>query len=103
LEVIEEFVRQEKRHITGRYMLRAFGATGLRLARAFAALILTPASTHIFAVAGGVPTKVIKYRYDEEDIQFLLCFKWWDRDIMWLKENADLLCDLDALKGLKIQ
>jgi hypothetical protein len=33
-------------------MLRAYGATGLRLARSIASLIPTPASTHIFAVAG---------------------------------------------------
>jgi hypothetical protein len=33
-------------------MLRAFGATGLRLARSFALLIPTSAYTHIFAAAG---------------------------------------------------
>jgi hypothetical protein len=33
-------------------MLRAFGAAGFRLARSFATLIPTPASTHIFAAAG---------------------------------------------------
>jgi hypothetical protein len=31
-------------------MLRAYGATGLRLPRAFASLIPTPAYTHIFAI-----------------------------------------------------
>jgi acetyltransferase-like isoleucine patch superfamily enzyme len=54
-----------------------------------------------YAVVGGVPAKVIKYRYDEDDIQFLLRFKWWDKDISWLKDNADLLCDIDKLKALK--
>jgi hypothetical protein len=33
-------------------MLRAYGATGFRLARSIATLIPTPASTHIFAAAG---------------------------------------------------
>jgi hypothetical protein len=33
-------------------MLRAFGAAGFRLARSITSLIPTPASTHIFAVAG---------------------------------------------------
>jgi hypothetical protein len=32
-------------------MLRAYGATGFRLARSIASLIPTPASTHIFAAA----------------------------------------------------
>jgi hypothetical protein len=51
-----------------------------------------------YAVVGGVPAKVIKYRYDEEDIQFLLGFKWWDKDVSWLKNNVDLLCNIDALR-----
>jgi acetyltransferase-like isoleucine patch superfamily enzyme len=51
-----------------------------------------------YAIAGGVPAKVIKYRYDENDIQFLLNYKWWDRDISWLRDNADLLCNMDMLK-----
>jgi acetyltransferase-like isoleucine patch superfamily enzyme len=51
-----------------------------------------------YAIVGGIPAKVIKYRYDENDIQFLLNYKWWDKDISWLSDNADLLCDIDMLK-----
>jgi acetyltransferase-like isoleucine patch superfamily enzyme len=52
-----------------------------------------------YAIVGGVPAKVLKYRYDEETIKFLLDFKWWDKDVSWLRNNADLLCDIDTLKS----
>lgn len=51
-----------------------------------------------YAMVGGVPAKIIKYRYDEETIDFLLKAQWWNRPIEWLKENHALLCDIERLK-----
>ena len=51
-----------------------------------------------YAIVGGIPAKVIKYRYDDETIRFLLDFKWWTRDISWFEENWRLLCNIDKLK-----
>lgn len=34
-----------------------------------------------YAIVGGVPAKVIKYRFDEATIKELLALKWWDYDI----------------------
>lgn len=34
-----------------------------------------------YAVVGGVPAKIIKYRFDEATIKELLQLKWWDYDI----------------------
>ncbi len=51
-----------------------------------------------YAVVGGVPAKVLKYRYDEETIRFLLDIKWWDMDKDFLREHWELLCDVDKLK-----
>lgn len=31
-----------------------------------------------YAIVGGIPAKVIKYRFDEEKIKKLLELKWWD-------------------------
>jgi acetyltransferase-like isoleucine patch superfamily enzyme len=56
-----------------------------------------------YAIVGGVPAKVLKYRYDEETIRFLLDFKWWNRDIEWLHQNADLMLDIDKLKELRLE
>lgn len=51
-----------------------------------------------YAIVGGVPAKVIDYRYDDETIQFLLKTKWWSNDFNWFKEHWDLLCDIDKLR-----
>lgn len=51
-----------------------------------------------YAIVGGVPARVVKYRYDEEMIDFLLKTQWWNKPIDWLKANHALLCDIDALK-----
>lgn len=40
-----------------------------------------------YSIVGGVPAKIIKYRFTEEQIRFLNEFKWWDKDLAWLKEN----------------
>lgn len=40
-----------------------------------------------YAIYAGVPAKLIRYRFDEATIKFLLKFKWWDRDEEWLKNN----------------
>lgn len=40
-----------------------------------------------YAIAGGVPAKVIKYRFTEQEVEFLRKFKWWNRDIAWVKNN----------------
>ena len=51
-----------------------------------------------YAIVGGVPANVLKYRYDEDTIKFLQEFKWWDKNICWLRDNWQLLCDIKKLK-----
>lgn len=51
-----------------------------------------------YAIVAGVPARIIKYRYDQKTIDFLLRFKWWDKPVEWLKENWALLCDIEKLK-----
>lgn len=63
------------------------------LSRAFVTKDIPP-----YAIAGGIPAKVIGYRYDEETIKLLLKVQWWNKDVKWLKEHADLLCDMEAFK-----
>ena len=33
-----------------------------------------------YAVVAGVPAKIIKYRFTESQIDFLLKFRWWEKD-----------------------
>lgn len=51
-----------------------------------------------YAIAGGVPAEIIKYRYDEETIRFLNDVKWWNLERQWLKENYELLCNIDKFR-----
>lgn len=43
-----------------------------------------------YAIVGGVPAKIIKYRYSPEDIEKLITIKWWDWDLNILNDNSDL-------------
>ena len=38
-----------------------------------------------YSIVGGVPAKLIKYRFSEEIIQKLLEISWWNLDIQTLK------------------
>ena len=51
-----------------------------------------------YAIVGGVPAKVMKYRFDEETINFLLECKWWNNEIDWYKKNWSYLTNMNELK-----
>ena len=51
-----------------------------------------------FAIVGGVPARVIRYRFDPEEIEFLLSLRWWDRSEAWLREHAHLMDDVSRLR-----
>ena len=52
-----------------------------------------------YAIVGGVPAKTIKYRFSEEEIKDLLKLCWWDRDLDWLKANAEKFSSVKELIG----
>lgn len=51
-----------------------------------------------FAIVGGVPAKIIKHRFDQETINFLLKIQWWNNSETWFREHWELLNNLDDLK-----
>lgn len=51
-----------------------------------------------YAVYGGVPAHLIRYRFDEETIRFLLDFRWWDRDVNWLRSHHKEFQDIAAFR-----
>ena len=53
-----------------------------------------------YAIVGGIPAKVIGYRYDEETIAFLQKVQWWNKPVEWLRENWELMCDMEKLKEI---
>lgn len=41
-----------------------------------------------YAIVGGVPAKVIRYRFESDEIEFLQKFEWWDKDKEWIRSNS---------------
>ena len=50
-----------------------------------------------YAIVGGVPAKVLKYRFEQPIIERLQNARIWDRDISWLQDNADYFDDIEKL------
>lgn len=43
-----------------------------------------------YAIVGGVPAKLIRYRFSEDIIFNLLNIQWWNKDEKWLQEHIDI-------------
>ncbi|NDP22508.1 MAG: antibiotic acetyltransferase [Paludibacter sp.] len=58
-----------------------------------------------YAIVGGVPAKVIKYRHDTDIIAYLNEIEWWNNELAWIKDNIKTfqkpILDLADLKDLK--
>ena len=48
-----------------------------------------------YAVSAGVPAKVIRYRFSDEQIKSLLQIQWWNKDDVWLREHAEQFRDIE--------
>ncbi len=48
-----------------------------------------------YAIVAGVPAKIIKYRFDEKQIDVLLKSKWWDNDEEILKKQIERFYNID--------
>lgn len=48
-----------------------------------------------YTIVGGMPAKLISKRFNEQQINHLLNIKWWEKDIEWIKENSQLMQDID--------
>lgn len=47
-----------------------------------------------FTIVGGVPAKLIRKRFEQDYINFLLDFKWWDKEDSWINNNYALFNDI---------
>ncbi len=53
-----------------------------------------------YAIVAGNPARIIRYRFSEEDIDFLKKDKWWDKPESWIRENAIAFSDISYYKEL---
>ncbi len=53
-----------------------------------------------YAVVAGVPAKILRYRFDPAEIDYLTHLKWWDKDVRWLRENYLLFQDIKIMQKM---
>jgi len=51
-----------------------------------------------YAIVGGVPAKIIKYRFSNNVIEWLLKIKWWDNSYEWLKKSTKYFSNIDSFR-----
>ena len=48
-----------------------------------------------YAIVGGVPACVIKYRFDTIKVEKLLNIQWWKKDEEWIVKHSEYFEDID--------
>lgn len=51
-----------------------------------------------FSICYGTPAKVKKYRFDRNSIEFFLSYRWWDKELSWIKQNVNNFSDYRIFK-----
>lgn len=50
-----------------------------------------------YAIVGGVPARILRYRFTESQRTELQRLKWWNKDVSWISKNADIFDNVDNL------
>ena len=103
-QIFEEhkFVDQEKRFVVeigndvwiGNNVIIMYGVTigdGVIIAAGSVVTKNVPG----YAIVGGVPAKIIKFRFSEDVIKRLLELNWWNKDLNWFLLNSNTFCDVN--------
>lgn len=53
-----------------------------------------------YAIAAGVPARVVRYRFSPEEIKLVSESKWWERDVEWLRDHAEFFVSIEAFRRL---
>jgi len=54
-----------------------------------------------YAIVGGVPAKIIRYRFNEEAIEQLQKMEWWHWDEVTLRNAQDVMAQTDINRFLQ--
>ena len=49
-----------------------------------------------YAIVGGIPAKIIRYRFDEEQRNTLKKIEWWNKETEWIKSHAKEFLNVDT-------
>jgi chloramphenicol O-acetyltransferase type B len=50
----------------------------------------------LYEIVGGNPAKFIKKRFDDDQIDYLLYFKWWNKNPEWIEQNISRFWDIES-------
>ncbi len=50
-----------------------------------------------YAIVGGNPAKIIRYRFSDDEIIQLEKIKWWNKDIEWIRGHINYFDDIQLL------
>lgn len=53
--------------------------------------------TNPYSIVGGNPAKIIKYRFNEEEVEFLKKLQWWNKSEKWILQHLEEFRDITAL------
>lgn len=48
-----------------------------------------------FAIVAGIPARILRRRFADEQIKCISSVRWWDKDEFWLRENSRLFSNID--------
>lgn len=48
-----------------------------------------------YAIVGGVPARIIRYRFDEDQIRKLMSIQWWNKPESWIIEHSEVFNDVN--------
>ncbi len=51
-----------------------------------------------YSIVGGVPAKLLGYRFNRDEIDFLSFFQWWGKGEKWIEDHADDFEDITLFK-----
>ena len=49
-----------------------------------------------YTIVGGCPARTIRKRFTDQEIEFLLHDAWWEKDLQWLQDHADLFKSIET-------
>lgn len=47
-----------------------------------------------YSIVGGAPARIIRLRFEDDEIHRLIEYKWWNKDIQWIDQHMELFCDI---------
>lgn len=52
-----------------------------------------------YSIVGGIPAKLIRMRFEADEINFLNKLKWWDKNEDWIRDNANKFASIKRMTG----